>query len=806
MSITLKKNSLYIKDGEEYKDISLYSSPKTIQNWLDKHPEATTTVQDNSITFNKLNTIVQNRIIDTEDNISQIQNNLNLETIARNTGENELKNQINSLKAIVGTPLIATTLEDMIDTNKIYIYVGSQNDYINGNWYYYNGTSWVSGGVYNSQAINTDKTLTVSGAAADAKTVGNLRDDFIKNNYTPSVDRGEIIYIPNGAENSPILELELDIVPEKERDEEPSSQNIISFVPRSAFSFTISNKNMLQIRDGKATVSKITATPNPEKGIVHIQGTTSSTSGGGPIIASVFLKKGVKYYASGENTYDSGSYYPRLDGPNKPDGSTNRFYPKNGIHFTVPVTGIYSWREVVSQGQSVNLDVVPYLSLDTATLNTKEKLSCYSSTIDLSELFTDFYAGRAIYDYEEEKITIMKYPHYLSYNGETLNGKWASDRDIYTPNTLPTLGAEVIDLSGTVVETKIIYSSDILYIKNQENIINPRQDFVKTCKYYSNNKNVSFIPSYYLTDSYIDTKIKDIQDTIKAANGNYEAFIYITDMHWNRNAKQSPALIKYITDRIPINTLVAGGDLGQGINMIVVNALKDNFNGDILYTIGNHEYHNYKQYPNGVAEEVTITDDLLNMYYNNNKNIVFGNKLRNYFYFDNPASKIRYIILNQYVAGATESFETEQENWLKNTALQLPNGYTAVIFAHQLAYTNHKTGAFNLQGSGITIGQIADEYSGDGQIAALIAGHRHFDGFGTTSGGIPVFVTTCDKYAPSPTYDDWLLNTREKNTITEQAFDVFVVDKTNKKVTAIRIGCPADNPTGEPLELRELNY
>lgn len=81
---------------------------------------------------------------------------------------------------MVGSPLTATTAAQMTDTSKIYVYTGNQSGYTNGNWYYYNGAKWVSGGVYNSIAIETDKTLLVKGSAADAAVVGekitNLND------------------------------------------------------------------------------------------------------------------------------------------------------------------------------------------------------------------------------------------------------------------------------------------------------------------------------------------------------------------------------------------------------------------------------------------------------------------------------------------------------------------------------------------------------------------------------------------------------------------------------------------------------
>ena len=81
--------------------------------------------------------------------------------------------EITGLKASVGTPLVAATASAMTDKNKIYVYTGTESGYTKGNWYFNDGSSWVSGGVYNSIAFETDTTLTVSGKAADAKITGN---------------------------------------------------------------------------------------------------------------------------------------------------------------------------------------------------------------------------------------------------------------------------------------------------------------------------------------------------------------------------------------------------------------------------------------------------------------------------------------------------------------------------------------------------------------------------------------------------------------------------------------------------------
>lgn len=95
---------------------------------------------------------------------------------------NVVGDEIATIRAAVGSPLKASTVAQMTDTNKIYVYVGSETGYTNGNWYYWNGSAWTSGGVYNSVAVVTDPTLTLSGVPADAKATGdevtNLKSDL----------------------------------------------------------------------------------------------------------------------------------------------------------------------------------------------------------------------------------------------------------------------------------------------------------------------------------------------------------------------------------------------------------------------------------------------------------------------------------------------------------------------------------------------------------------------------------------------------------------------------------------------------
>ena len=89
---------------------------------------------------------------------------------------------------------VAPTVASMTDKEQIYVYTGTEDGYTFGNWYYWDGTAWTSGGAYNAIEVNTDGTLTEEGAPADAKATGDklskLKDDLIKetNNRNKAVN------------------------------------------------------------------------------------------------------------------------------------------------------------------------------------------------------------------------------------------------------------------------------------------------------------------------------------------------------------------------------------------------------------------------------------------------------------------------------------------------------------------------------------------------------------------------------------------------------------------------------------------
>lgn len=80
---------------------------------------------------------------------------------------------VEEIKEQFGAPLVANAASGMTDQDRVYVYTGNETGFSSGHWYYYNGSNWADGGVYNAVAIETDDTLSVSGKAADGKAVGD---------------------------------------------------------------------------------------------------------------------------------------------------------------------------------------------------------------------------------------------------------------------------------------------------------------------------------------------------------------------------------------------------------------------------------------------------------------------------------------------------------------------------------------------------------------------------------------------------------------------------------------------------------
>lgn len=322
------------------------------------------------------------------------------------------------------------------------------------------------------------------------------------------------------------------------------------------------------------------------------------------------------------------------------------------------------------------------------------------------------------------------------------------------------------------------------------------------------------VPGYYFKDNYLPDRIAAVKEKMLECAGHGDAFIFITDAHWTQNAKNSPALINHIAKNININKVISGGDMGDSGSWVDFSTkLRKCFPGRVFYTLGNHEYF----YPNTGS----VLDYHLNMY---NEDVHTDNAERNYYYYDNNRAQVRYIMLSAFMpatassGGAINGHETEQVEWLVNDALNVEDGWTIIVCTHMIHYMNLTT--FKLTApttGGQAVLDALDAYnaneSSKGKVACVIQGHTHHDRITHTTGGIPIVIVSCDKYMPwmsGETNNEPWLATRVAGTITEQAFDIVVLDKEAQELSFFRIGGDAfngvDDDPGEPVNLRTVTY
>ena len=88
--------------------------------------------------------------------------------------------------------------------------------------------------------------------------------------------------------------------------------------------------------------------------------------------------------------------------------------------------------------------------------------------------------------------------------------------------------------------------------------------FITSCDKLPNETIVNELPAYYTESGYLDGRANIIVSAMDQME-ECESFFWITDIHWepDLNARCSPAIIRYLADRIGIDKILNGGDTGN---------------------------------------------------------------------------------------------------------------------------------------------------------------------------------------------------------------------------------------------------
>ena len=329
------------------------------------------------------------------------------------------------------------------------------------------------------------------------------------------------------------------------------------------------------------------------------------------------------------------------------------------------------------------------------------------------------------------------------------------------------------------------------------------------------------IPIYWETEAA--TSITTIETLQRVAGINGTSFGFITDTHWGDNNNMSPALLDKVMNDCNIKYYFDGGDviIGTGLasKASIIQAIIDERNafkslyGRCLRVEGNHDpaYSASGELPY-YADNLTLGEffDIFFRASTIGVDIVWGED-GTYFYADDNSLKIRYIGLNAvdtpYEVNKMElfCFRDTQLEWLANKALNVPDSsWSVVLCSHFAPYGSatiinkdiaigivsafkNKT-SYNGIGSDATYPvSVTVDYTGKGgEVICWIGGHGHVDAMETVS-GINIVTTLNDSknvVSGQPV--------KTTGTATEQAFDIFTINKATRTVNITRVGAGVD--------------
>lgn len=345
-------------------------------------------------------------------------------------------------------------------------------------------------------------------------------------------------------------------------------------------------------------------------------------------------------------------------------------------------------------------------------------------------------------------------------------------------------------LTQVIKDTKSEFNSEISSIESEISTIE---------------SGTAVIPSYY--ESHMASKEATI---LGLSNADIQC-AFVTDAHYDDNAKNSPSLVKHLWQNVPLDFVVSGGDcFKQEVSKADAMAKITKYNNQYAFCgenyfpmVGNHEHNN----SDGQHSSVQLSLAQVNLAtLSKVRNVVFSDKVS--YRFDDAITKCRYYFIGCYY---DSMLYDEDVHWFCNDLLSTPNGYSVVVFSHAgLKLTDGAVSAVQVKVSSICNALLAmanktiyhnvigaDEYINYSNVNALpiavFSGHVHLDGHyqysvGAFTGYIEVIATNCDAYATQPVGEQ----DRTPGTVNEQSFDVISIDRTSRTIYMTRIGYGSD--------------
>lgn len=719
-----------------------------------------------------------------------LSNRIDAEIATRQTADDDLSDRISALQGAVGSPLVASTVAGMTDTTKIYVYTGTETNYTAGDWYYYNGSAWVSGGVYNAVAVDTDETLSVAGMPADAEAVGDKFDE-----YVDSWDNGYLKEKISGLSwTTGYVNKDTAVIEETTRGTKYTT-NILQY--DHSVIFTCDDLSTYEISI-----------------VVYNQNADTHFYGRGFVSQPIPIPKGYRFRAQ----------IRKKSGTSEAD--------------------VYKHAQICKVHTTLNQLFVHGISNDTGIIAADENARNWA-LLEPLKLEEDSIIG--LRDYETYKYTLQVFDSYSAYASPSASYySKRNDIEVAAGKSIRVI-VNRIDLNPSITRKEAeeqfnLEAKNVVRVSTLNDFKDLISEQIEGTSYNIaevRNRLIALesdnaIPSYY--EQHIADKVSAI-NTLRDNLTTGTQFAFITDVHVNayNQTFHSKALLHYICQNTLVKDVFNGGDVANGrVNphlgkvafMKQVRRGIEYCNADsyvnTFFVVGNHDLG--VDYSGNQTEGAIITAQELYDVSGIKDNVLDivqdANTPFNYTYTDDTHS-IYYVVcsanLRDTVTG--ENYKN-MYIWLCNALKGCPDGYTIVVFNHEIL--NNSTdkklkdflkdvvnvlGAYNSRGSSAEYGgapaTVIDFSECGGEVCCLIGGHSHIDFYKNAGDTIvvddidstvltlpvPLIVTTTDNCGAESSASSL---TRTVGETSEQAFDVFTIDTTNRTIKTTRIGAGSD--------------
>lgn len=329
------------------------------------------------------------------------------------------------------------------------------------------------------------------------------------------------------------------------------------------------------------------------------------------------------------------------------------------------------------------------------------------------------------------------------------------------------------------------------------------------------------LPDFYR--SHVDAGNARVRELL-ASHPRSEAFVFFADAHVRQNRMYSVPILRSILENTPVSTVIYGGDTVSawvdGATMIEdVEYFARAFSFARPYMVrGNHDMYGklFGYADTGVAK---TGEEVYSYLMQANADRVHGETGKNYYWFDSPETRTRYIVVdtNEVLTPFLDAdagwdcnvhVTDAQIDWFIDALSAIPDGYAAVVAGHipmfsQLRWANDVSlvfgdliEAYNLRkgldgevGRGAHTHRVrADFTKAKGRVVLTVSGHGHYDDLCVTESGCVGLEIHCD----AMTDNGGSRYKKVRGTVTENVLDVVILDRATNAIYTVRYGAGVD--------------